>query len=230
MTTNLNIKGINLAALSAKDRLKLEAKLSEIMHRPITLTADDTKTSNMGVLTDRLDIHGNYTCAHCNTVVNFNDLSDEDQAYAKKYAVCPECIKKIKIAEAIQAITPKRTVIREGDSAATIAKNCIQLHKSEITEAIMQLLTDKEYCRKNMKIRYPLFIEIPANASADIIKEMSFDLTGKRRFAAIKYIFPQIPNKQYLMTNDLYKNRIDKLVATIEKLIETNNETNNAVE
>lgn len=219
MAMELNVKGIDFSKLTAEQITLMENELSAKFGTEIKLVADKKK-EKLGALENKLDADGNFICAHCGKVENYNAMSEDNQALARKYGVCLTCLESIKVAEAIKAIAPKRTVIRSGESAADIAKGFVKQYAGQITAAFMTTsLMDKAWCAKEMKLHYPLFIEKPANISADNLKTLVTDNKGKRRFGAVEYTFPQIPGKVYLMTNDLYKDKVNKIGDAFEAFV-----------
>lgn len=221
MAMELNVKGIDFSKLTAEQITLMENELSAKFGTEIKLVADKKK-EKLGALENKLDADGNFICAHCGKVENYNAMSEDNQALARKYGVCLTCLESIKVTEAIKAIAPKRTVIRSGESAADIAKGFVKQYAGQITAAFMTTsLMDKAWCAKEMKLHYPLFIEKPANISADAddLKALVTDNKGKRRFGAVEYTFPQIPGKVYLMTNDLYKDKVNKIGDAFEAFV-----------
>ena len=83
-------------------------------------------------------------------------------------------------------------------------------YADRIDDAQMTKLMDRDYCLKNMSLHYPLFKEIPADATPEEIKEMCKDNKNKRRFGAKVYEFALLAGRKFLMTNDFYKDRIAK--------------------
>lgn len=230
MAMELNVKGIDFSKLTAEQITLMESELSAKFGTEIKLVADKKK-EKLGALENKLDADGNFICAHCGKVENYNAMSEDNQALARKYGVCLTCLESIKVAEAIKAIAPKRTVIRSGESAADIAKGFVKQYAGQITAAFMTTsLMDKAWCAKEMKLHYPLFIEKPANISADDLKALVTDNKGKRRFGAVEYTFPQIPGKVYLMTNDLYKDKVNKIGDTFEAFISSQTVKNEVLE
>lgn len=219
MATKIQIKGIDFSKLSPEQLALIESSLSTTFNKDVKVSAAATK-EKFGLLEDKMDANGVYVCPHCGQPQQFSELSDDEQTIAKKYAACKNCIQKIKDAEAIKAISLKRVVIREGESAASMAKTAVLRHAAKINMQIMEFLIDKAWCSKNMSIHYPLFIEKPANIDNEQLRELVTDTKGKRRFAAVEYTFPQIPDKVFLMTNDLYKPKVQKLISALDKLVE----------
>ena len=208
--TKINVKGLNLAALSAEQIKTIEAKLSAELGTEIQLTAQAPK-KKLGLLEGKLDAEGNFACVHCKGIANFESMNEEDKTYAMKYGICPECAQKVRIAEQIKAIAPKTTYQRVGDSAKTIAESYIAKYADKIDDKAMALLTTKEWCQKNMGLHYPLFKEVPANISTDELKILVTDNKGKRRFGAKMFTFVNIADKQFVMTNDMYKDRVGRI-------------------
>lgn len=72
----------------------------------------------------------------------------------------------------------------------------------KITSDILAVLTDKEATAKELKIRYPFLKEFDSNVP---VKELTY-IKGSARYGSKPVA---IGDKQYLITNDLYKHNID---------------------
>ena len=213
------IEGTQLNKLSVEEKKALEAKLSAELKQPVVLRAKK-EVAKFGFLQDKLDENHNFACSHCGAKTNYDELDEEDQALARKHGWCHKCAEAVRIAEKIKAVSPKRTVIRDGDSAAQQVKNIIAEYSDQINVAFMAKLSNKDFASKNMGLRYPLFKELPNNLTTEQLKDFVCDDFGKRRFGAVQYRFKQIAGKTYLMTNDIYKKNVGRTLDTFKAFLD----------
>lgn len=81
-----------------------------------------------------------------------------------------------------------------------------QMIKDEkITSDVLAVLTDKEATAEELKIRYPFLKEFDSNIP---VKELTY-IKGSARYGAKPVA---IGDKQYLITNDLYKYNVDRFI------------------
>jgi len=103
-------------------------------------------------------------------------------------------------------------VIKEISAAAQV-KEIISYYADQITSGSMAAFLQKDFCKEFFNIRYALFIEVPKNASADNIKKLRFpDGDKNARYGVAKFTFVQIPNRTFLMTNDIYKKNVQLIM------------------
>ena len=118
----------------------------------------------------------------------------------------------------------KKAAIKEKEiktpSAAMQVQAIIQHYADNITPGIMAAFTQKEFCKEYFGIRYPLFVEIPNNASDEDIKKLRHPNEDKNaRYAASIWQFAKFPNRQFLVTNDLYQKHVDIIANGFKKFI-----------
>lgn len=75
----------------------------------------------------------------------------------------------------------------------------------KITADVLAILTDKEATAKELKIRYPFLKEFDSNVP---VKELIY-IKGAARYGSKPVA---IGDKQYLITNDLYKQNVDHFI------------------
>jgi len=85
------------------------------------------------------------------------------------------------------------------------------MNEGKITEEVMNVLTDKEGTAKAFGVRYAFLKAFDPNVS---IKELTY-INGSARYTS-KPI--EVNGKQYLVTNDLYKQTVPKFMAWSETL------------
>ena len=216
----LNLKGINLDNLSEEQRNEIQKKLTEQFGHSVVLVAAKSQPKSMGALEGKLN-DGKFVCPHCGTVETFDALSEDDKTYAKKFSTCAACSQKVRDAEKIALISPKRTVIREGESAFTIAKSAVLSVADKISPSAMEVLQDQDWCKRTLKIRLPLFIEVNPESTPQQLKEAACDTKGKRRYSGTPFKFAQLGDRMFLMCNDIYQARVNALVEGVKSLIIT---------
>ena len=143
-------------------------------------------------------------------------LSEEELANAKKTGFSPTTYAKMLEGEAIKKSMGKTRPPRQGISAAKRVHAIVENYADMMNEQMMANLLNKDYAR-NMSLAYPLFIEIPADASDEQKKEMRMD--GKHpRFSPREWTFAQLPNRRFYMTNNIFANNVPKVEAIFKNL------------
>ena len=78
-------------------------------------------------------------------------------------------------------------------------------------------LMNKDFSKK-MSLAYPLFKEIPNDASEEDKKEIRMD--GKHaRFSPRVWTFEQLPGREFFMTNNIFANNVPKVEAILTSLL-----------
>ena len=208
---NLTVKGINGINLTQEQILAaLAAQGIDISNVQIS-----TPKASLGKLEGKLNENGEYVCACCGKTINYNELDETAQAKARKTGVCPDCQRVYDFVKDNKASGGVR--VKNAVSAGELCRSAILAHADEIDEEKMALLTDLDNCKNNMKLRYPLFVEIPAGASKFDKETIRKPDGGKNaRFATKEYTFSQLPGRVFFMTNDLYERQI----APVEKYMQ----------
>ena len=212
MAANLKIKGINPELLTEEQKANL-IKLLGIKPEDITEAKTPTKEVNNLVMKE-----GSETIAidpYSNQEFDISQLNEEDLKKVKKTGMSLKSLAKLDEAEKIKALMKGKTINRGPRNAVSAGEQIRQIiaeNSSKITAEMMNVLTDKEESRKLFSLAYPLFIEIPANASESGKKEMR-KVKGAPRFSAKVWKFDNIPDKSFYMTNDLYTRNVEKIAA-----------------
>ena len=205
---------VDLATLSAEK----QAALAAILGEGVTVEVVKPKVS-MGKLEGKIDSEGNYICQCCGKTHNYNELDDEAKAKARKFGVCPNCQKVYDFMNANKSSGAIR--VKNAVSAGELCRAAILPHIDEIDEEKLALLTDLDNCKTNMKLRYPLFIELPAGASKMDKNEIRKPDGKNARFAAEEY---QILGRTFLMCNDLYSRNVAPIEEYMKVLFGANEE------
>ena len=194
----LKINGIDFANLSAKKKAELAA-IFGVSVDDLSITVPKKKEINNLQMKD-----GSENIAidkFSSEEFDINFLTEKELNNAKRTGLSPTTYAKYQEGEAIRKMMGK---VRPPKAAGVIsaAKQVHQILESyidTINELMISKLTDKAFS-KQMSLTYPLFIEIPANATDEQKKEMRMD--GKHpRFSPRVWTFPQLEglhDKQHL--------------------------------
>lgn len=191
----INVKGIKFESLTDEQKAQMAAILGVDVS---AISAPAPAKVNMGKLDGKIGEDGTYVCPCCGKTENYNDLDDTAKAKARKTGLCTACQK---IADFIGTNKSAKVRVKNEVSNGELCRAAILPHIDQLTAEHMALLTDKEFCKKQLKLAYALFVKLPENCSKaekDAIRKPN----GKDvRFAAIEYT---ILGDKYVMCNDLY--------------------------
>lgn len=212
----INVKGINFANLTDEQK-KAMAEILGIDISNIS-EAKSAKKVSLGKLEGKLDDKGHYACACCGEDVDYNSLDETAQAKARKSGVCPKCQK---IADFVNSKSTGTVRVKNAVSAGDLCRAAILPHIDQLTAEHMALLTDKENCKKQMKLAYALFVELPEGCTKDEKNRIRKPNGKDARFAAVEYT---ICGKKFVMTNDFYVKNVAAVESYMAKLFPSNEE------
>ena len=210
---DLQVKGVDFSKLTDEQKEHMAAILNIDITAITAAAATKKKEVNNLVMKE-----GSETIAidaFSGEEFDISQLSEDVLTRVKKTGLSPESLAKLEEAEKIKALMKGKTINRGPRNAVSAGEQIRQIvaeNSSKITAEMMQILTDKEESRKLFSLAYPLFIEIPANASESDKKEMR-KVKGASRFSAKVWQFDNILDKSFYMTNDLYVRNIEKIAA-----------------
>lgn len=216
----INVKGVNFANLTDEQKTQMAAILGVSVE---DITAPKTKKVEVNNLKMKEDSETIAIDAYSGEEFDISLLSEEELANAKKTGLSPASYAKYQEGEKIKALMKgtKSRAPRTGASAASKVHVFVEGASSAIDESVMKILMDKDSCKKEFKLAYPLFIEIPAEASESERKEMR-KVKGMNRFAPRIWNFENLPGRQFYMTNDIYARNVEKAEAFFANLTNQN--------
>ena len=176
------------------------------------LAALKPKAKSMGKLEGKLNDAGEYECDICGSIVNYNELDEEAQAKARKFGVCPHCQA---IYDKMSASKTATVRVKNAISNGELCRQAILPHLDEIDEEKLALLTNKDFCQKEMKLAYALFLIIPDDADKKKKDEMRKPDGKNARWASTEY---KVLGKRVLLTNDLYARNVAPIEAAMKKM------------
>ena len=214
--TNATIKinGVNFEALNADKKAALAAIFGVDVNSLSFSTPKKKETNNLQMK------DGSETIAidkFSGEEFDITQLSEEELANAKKTGLSPMTYAKMLEGEAIKKSMGKIRTVRTGISAAKQVHTIVEKYSDQINESVMLNLTNKDFSKK-MSLAYPLFKEIPNDASEEIRKEIRMD--GKHaRFSPRVWTFEQLPGRKFFMTNNIFANNVPKVEAILTSLL-----------
>lgn len=215
MTTNLNIKGIDFTTLTDEQKQKM-AQIFGVSIDAIEVKKAPTVNNlvmKSGSDTIAIDIYSKEE-------FDITTLTEEELLNAKRTGLSPTSFKRMQEGEAIKKVAGRTAArrTRQGVSAGEQIRQIVSTYKNQVTSAMMMKLMSEEYRRK-MSLTIPLFKEIPQDATDEAKKAMRKDKHGHPRYSNVEYSFPQIPNKTYYMSNNLFANNVSKVDTVFKSLI-----------
>lgn len=175
-----------------------------------------TVKEKLGKLEGQLNEAGIYICPVCGRETNYNELNEEAQAKARKSGICPNCQRAVDYIGANKIRVSSGTKTKNAVSAAEAVKSAIVPHLDDLTEEMLQQFTDAQFCKKELKTAYPLFVRLPENCTKEQKNAMRKPDGKNARFGAVEYSFL---GAKWLLCNDFYYNKnVDVLVKYFEKL------------
>lgn len=125
---------------------------------------------------------------------------------------CPKCLEAEQnnstLTDEVSSPVQKVEQVNEAKvkPGQVIRNRFVQMIQDEkITSDVLAVLTDKETTAKELKIRYPFLKEFDSNVP---VKELTY-IKGSARYGAKPVA---IKDKQYLITNDLYKYNVNTFI------------------
>jgi len=220
MSKEIKINGVNVASLSDEQKANIAAILGIGVENIKIGVAKVKEVNNLqmkdgseNIAIDRFS--GNE--------FDISQLSEEELANARKTGLSPVSFSKMQEGEAIRKTLKglsKARGPRNAVSAGQKIRDIIDSYADKIDESAMAAFLDADKSKALMKLRYPLFIEIPASATESQKKEMR-KVNGDNRFLSTVYKFDKIPNKSFFMTNDLYERNINLVTETFKTMFDT---------
>ena len=140
-------------------------------------------------------------CKVCNKLYK---KSEENE-----YGLCPKCLAEKQSTNDNNNSQPVVEVVKPGQA---IRERFVKLiEDKKINDEIILILTSTEQTKSILKIRYAFLIEYDSTKD---IKEQSY-IKGHARY----YSKPiEINDKQYLITNDLYKRNVENFMQWADSL------------
>lgn len=217
--TNINIKGIDFAALSDAQKAQIATILG------VDIAAIEVKESKKKEV-NNLQMVDAFTAidAYSGEQFDISLLTEEELIESKRTGLSPESLRKmnegLKIKEMMKGKISTPRGPRNAVSAAQQIIAVVEANVDKITTKVMNVLTSKEESKKLFKLAYPLFLLIPENATEAEKKEMR-KVNGSNRFAKREW---NILGATYFMTNDLYARNIQAIEKYFTGLPEINAE------
>lgn len=155
-------------------------------------------------------------CLGCDREFSLSEIdNDEKLDFARKNGLCPECMKKVLEARAIMKKVKAFFNAEEIDmsiksvSAKTLILEMLDMKK--MNKTIMNKLTDREFCKKEMGLNNELFRIY--DDKKDIDEQIK--VNGYVKYSKKIYKFAK---KSYIMTSDIYHRNIEKVKQIIKEL------------
>lgn len=200
--TDSNIDVANIQALLASQGISVNFEVSSSVE----------KIKKYGKL-QIIDKNTAY-CLGCESNFDLSLIDDDEKLdFARKNGLCPHCMAKVLEARAIMKKVKMHfeteQVIKNEKSAKAIVLE--MLGSMKLNKGIMDQLTDRDFCKKNMGLTFPLFKIYDANTDLDEQRKAN----GYIKYG--KQIY-KINRKSYLMSNDLYHRNIEQIRNTFVAL------------
>ena len=88
----------------------------------------------------------------------------------------------------------------------------IERYSPQFYPETMWMFLDKNFSKEFFGTRYPLFVEIPQNASESDKRNLKYPNEDKNpRYATKEFEFVNLPGRQFYMTNDVYPKNLEKI-------------------
>ena len=158
---------------------------------------------------DKLEHDGNFAVDKTGQRFDFSSLSEEEKAESMKTGLSPENLMILAQAKKIKEVSGFRTRIvtdnrPSEDKPGYQIRQIVKENLDTIDEKTLKNLQDKEFCKKQFKLQYPLLLNI-TNLSSEEISIRRKDSKGRSRFAPQQY---KKDNQVFLLTNDLYSKNL----------------------
>ena len=167
---------------------------------------------------DKLTYDGDFAIDKTGQRFQFTSLSEEEKIESMKTGLSPANLSILAQAKKIKEASGFRTrVVTDNrpseDKPGYQIREIVKANLDTIDAETLKNLQDKEFCKKQFKLQYPLLLNI-TNLSPEEIAIARKDAKGRSRFAPQQY---KKDNEIYLMTNDLYSKNLPLISAFFNK-------------
>ena len=155
-------------------------------------------------------------CIGCEREFSLAEIDDDEKLdFARKNGLCPECMKKVlearTIMKKVKAFFSSDEIEASMKTVSAKALILDMLDMKKMNKAIMDKLTDREFCKREMGLNNELF------RLYDNTKDIDEQIKVKGYVKYSKKIY-KFSRRSYIMTSDIYHRNIEKVKQVLAEL------------
>lgn len=135
-----------------------------------------------------------------------NAIDEKDVIAAKKLLAKVASLKQQRKEAQKAPVVKKPSIFQQ-------IQELIERYSPQFYPETMWMFLDKNFSKEFFGIRFPLFVEIPQDASEDEKRNLRYPNNEDKnpRYAAKEFEFINLPNRRFYMTNDVYQRNLEKI-------------------